>query len=246
MSPFLAKREDIRQLARIALVQPVRMPRTSRSIVGGHVYHLINRSNGGVRIFQETADYAGFLALVREASDRLQVPILAACLMPNHIHFVVRPSENSDLAKWTHWLFTTHVRRYHAKNKTCGRLWQGRFKAFVIQEDDHLLTVLRYVERNALRAGLATRAERWLWGSLRWRQLDTPPIQLERLPTFLPRNWVDYVNQPQTTAELDAIRTCVNRQRPFGATHWVRLKAHELGVEHSLAPPGRRSQRGGR
>jgi len=92
------------------------------------------------------------------ARERVAIEIFAWCLMPNHLHLVVRPKENGDLARWMHWLLTSHVQRHRSRYKTTGRIWQGRYKAFPIQEDRHLLTVLRYVERNPVRAGLAAHA----------------------------------------------------------------------------------------
>jgi putative transposase len=106
-------------------------------------------------------DYVHFLHLIGKAQQRICVPLLAGCLMPNHVHLVVRPQIGGDLSRWTHWLFTTHARHYHKKYGTSGRVWQGRYKLFIIQQDHHLLTVMRYVERNALRANLVTRAEDW-------------------------------------------------------------------------------------
>jgi putative transposase len=216
------------------------MPRTARAIVGGYCYHLINRGNNQARIFHEHADYAAFVSLVAQTQDRLAVPILAACLMPNHLHLVVRPVGHGDLARWTHRLFTTHVRRHHRKYETTGRLWTGRFKVFLIQQDHHLLTVMRYVERNALRAGLVSRAEHWRWTSLRWRTMQSSrQIALAQSPIPLPDNWINYVNEPQTPAELESIRTSIKRQRPFGADDWVEGQASELGLLHTLAPLGR-------
>jgi putative transposase len=137
------------------------------------------------------------------------------------------------------WAFTTQVRWHHAKYESCGRLWQGRFKAFLIQQDHHLLTVMRYVERNALRANLVERAEDWRWGSLGWRSARSPPVELSESPVPLPGYWRQLVNEPQTAAEIAEIRTCVNRQRPFGEQAWVQEKAKELGIEQSLIPVGR-------
>jgi putative transposase len=219
------------------------MSRTARAIIGSHCYHVINRANNGARIFHEYGDYAAFVALMAEAQERCEMPLLAACVMPNHLHLVVRPKEASDLARWTHWLFTTHVRRYHAKYQTTGRIWQGRYKAFVAQEDHHLLAVLRYVERNALRANLVCRAEDWRWGSLAWRQSDNHPLRLAPIPVSLPMHWSEYVNQAQTAAELESVRTCVNRQRPFGDQQWVGRTAMALGMMQSLAPRGRPKRR---
>ena len=214
------------------------MPRTARAIVGDCCYHVLNRSNKKARIFHAPDDYAQFQGLIARAQDRLELPILAACLMPNHVHLVVQPRADNDLAKWMHWVFTTHVRWHHAKYETTGRLWQGRFKAFAIQSDHHLLTVMRYVERNALRANLVDRAEDWQWGSLAWRR-SRNGLALGDPPAPLPAYWRHLVNEPQTAAEIAEVRTCVNRQRPFGAEEWVVTQAKELGVGQSLAPIGR-------
>lgn len=215
------------------------MPRTARATHASFCYHVINRGNKKATVFHERSDYEQFTTLIARAQQRLHLPLLAACLMPNHIHFVVQPSADQDLAKWMHWVFTSHVRWYHAKYLTTGRVWQGRFKAFPAQGDHHLLTVMRYVERNALRGHLVERAEDWEWGSLSWRRLRNPPVVLTEPPVTLPSYWRHWVNEPQTSTELAEIRTCVNRQRPFGAEEWVLERATEFGLEQSLRPVGR-------
>lgn len=215
------------------------MPRTARFIVANLCYHVLNRANKKARVFHSSGDYEQFLAAIHLAQQRVHIPILAACLMPNHFHLVVRPLHGEDLGPWMQWAFTTQVRWHHAKYETSGHLWQGRYKAFLIQEDHHLLTVMRYVERNALRANLVERAEDWKWGSLGWRSARTPPIKLTDSPVTLPSYWRHLVNEPQTAAELAEIRTCVNRQRPFGEPMWVEGKAKEFGIEQSLMPVGR-------
>jgi len=199
----------------------------------------MNRGNQKARVFHSSADYAAFLEYMREAQDRLELPVLALCLMPNHVHLVVRPRRDGDIAPWVSWLFTTHVRRHHRKYGTTGRLWQGRYKACLIQQDHHLLTVLRYVERNALAANLVARAQDWRWGSLNWRTTDFVPLPLAPAPIDLPKWWTEFVNQPMTAAELLAVRESVNRQRPFGAPEWAQLAAIRTGMEQSLAPIGR-------
>jgi putative transposase len=136
-------------------------------------------------------------------------------------------------------LFTSHARRYHAKYGSSGHVWQGRFKTFAIQADHHLLTVLRYVERNALAGKLVARAEDWRWSSLRWRNTSTAPLGLAECPVTIPSYWVDYVNQPQTAVEVAELRTCVNRQRPFGTQEWVEVAVKELQNDQSLDPIGR-------
>ena len=215
------------------------MPRPLRTIVANQCYHVINRGNQKARVFHSEHDYSAFLAVMNEAQERVLLPVLAACLMPNHIHLVVQPLGKSDLSAWMSWMLTTFVRRQHQKYSGAGRLWQGRYKAFHIQQDHHLLAVLRYVERNALSAHLVTRAEHWRWGSLHWRALPAPPVAMAPLPIPLPGYWPEFVNQPMTAAELREIRICVNRQRPFGAQEWVETCAKDFGTECSLSPRGR-------
>jgi putative transposase len=215
------------------------MPRPPRIIVADWCYHFINRANEKAEIFHGPADYDAFIALVGQAQLRVSVPVLAYCLMPNHVHFVVRPGSAHDLTQWAHWLFSSHAHRHRTKHDSTGHVWQGRFKTFAIQGDQHLLTVLRYVERNALAGKLVDRAEDWRWSSLRWRGRDAAPLSLSACPVDLPGYWVEYVNQPQTAVELAEIRTCVNRQRPFGAQEWVNEAMQLQQNQQSLDPIGR-------
>src|SRR5262249_7156443 len=142
-----------------------RMPRSARSSQGGYCYHVLNRGNARATIFHKDGDYFAFVNLLREAGERVPVRVLAYCLMPNHFHFVLWPREDGDLSNFMGWLMTAHVRRYHKHYHSSGHIWQGRFRAFPIQEDDHLLTVVRYVERNPVRADLVADAQDWPWSS---------------------------------------------------------------------------------
>ena len=123
------------------------------------------------------------------------------------------------------------------------RIGEVEVEAFAIQHDRHFLTVLRYVERNALRANLVKQAEDWTWGSLNWRSRATAPLRLAACPVPLPEDWADLVNAPHTEQELAALRNSVNRQSPFGCPEWVASTAATLGLEQSLAPLGRPARR---
>jgi putative transposase len=218
------------------------MPRTARASVGGMCYHVLNRGNNRMEVFHSPEDYARFVALMAEAQSKVELDIFAVCLMPNHFHLLVRPRADEDLSVWMQWLLTSHVRRYHRQYRGSGRIWQGRFKAFPVQDDDHLLTVMRYVERNALTANLVGRAEEWPWGSLRWRTQSDATLKLAAPPVAMPSNWSEYVNGTQTQHELDQLRSCVHRQRPFGQSGWVELTARELGLTSSIRSVGRPRQ----
>lgn len=215
------------------------MPRTARAAAGGLCYHVFNRGNGRAEVFHKPEDFDAFVDLFAPACERLRMRILGWCLMPNHFHLVLRPYDDGDLGRWMQWLSTCHVRRYHRHYQSEGHVWQGRFKAFPIQQDEHLLTVLRYVERNPLRAGLVDRAEAWRWSSLPLRALRTKPTFLAPLPVKLTRSWTDHVNRPQSEAEVAAVRRCLERGAPFGGDIWRRRTADRLGLQQSLRPRGR-------
>ena len=165
--------------------------------------------------------------------------VIAYCVMPNHFHLALWPHSNGDLGRWMQWLLTSHVRRYHRCYGSSGHIWQGRFKAFPIQKDDHLLTVLRYIERNPLRAGLVEKAEDWPWSSVRHRATASNSTLLDPGPVPTPENWLHWVNQAQTATELEQLRMSVNRGTPYGSPAWARQTAVELGLEASLQPRGR-------
>jgi putative transposase len=152
----------------------------------------------------KTADYEAFVRLFDQAHERCPMRLLAWCLMPNHFHLVLWPREDGDISRWMQWLLTTHVRRYHEQHRTTGHVWQGRFKAFPIQQDEHLLTVLRYVERNPLRAGLVAGVGDWPWCSLRLNEQPDRPAWYSAGPVRRGADWPAYVAQPQTDAELVA------------------------------------------
>ena len=120
-------------------------------------------------------------------------------------------------------------------------MWQGRFKAFPIEDDAHLLSVMRYVERNPLRAELVEQAEQWPWGSLHRRTQGDAEAQalLAEPPIALGQGWTEHVNQVETEAELAALRRSVARGRPFGGKAWSTKIAKQLGLEHTYRPRGR-------
>jgi putative transposase len=202
-------------------------------------YHVLNRGNGRAEVFHKRDDYAAFLQLIPLAVERLPMRVLAFCVLPNHFHLVLWPYEDGDLGRFMQWLLTSHVRRYHRYYETSGHVWQGRFKAFPIQQDEHLLAVLRYVERNPLRANLVKRAEDWQWSSLRKRLEGQASELLHVGPVPLPRNWLAHVNRPQNEREVDALRRSISRGTPYGGDHWTKLAATRLGLQSTLRPRGR-------
>ncbi len=219
------------------------MPRAPRADEAGGLYHALNRGNARNEIFHKHEDYEAFERIVAEGLDRYNIELFAYQLMPNHWHIVLRCGADGEMSRFLRWVTATHTMRYHAHYQTSGEghVYQGRFKSFPIQDDDHFLTVCRYVERNALRAKLVRRAEHWRWGSL-WRWLQKPEPELRLLaPWPMPRlpSWVARVNEPLTKHELEAVRKSTQRGSPYGEAKWVGKLVKRLGLESTLRPRGR-------
>jgi putative transposase len=212
------------------------MPRIPRGQIGGYAYHALNRGNGGAAVFHKDDDYSAFLGLLAQAKGKCPVNVLSFCLMPNHFHLVVQPATAVALSAFMQWWMTSHVRRYHQHYRTSGHVWQGRFKSFPIQKDAHLLTVIRYILRNPVRARLVEHAIDWPWSSLRFPELNDP------IPVDLPHDWLQWIDQPLFDHELARLRTCVNRQQPFGEEKWQATIAAALGMESTLRRRGRPSR----
>lgn len=128
---------------------------------------------------------------------------------------------------------TSHVRRYHRHYGSTGHVWQGRFKSFPIQHDDHLLAVLRYVLRNPVRAGFVEHTAQWPWLSVQH------PTLVDPLPVPLPADWLHWVEQPLFDHELTTLRTCLTRQAPFGSAGWLGQFTGVTGLASTLRPRGR-------
>jgi len=220
------------------------MPRGARRSEGGTCYHVLNRGNGRSGVFHGEGDYQDFILLMAQACERVEIRVLAFCLMPNHFHMVLWPHEDGDLGRWMHWLMTSQVRRHHGRYHSSGHIWQDRYKSFPVQNNQHLVTVLRYVERNPLRAGLVSEAADWPWSSHVWWQHGGGPRFLHPTPAVRNPDWPELVKQPQTKAELSALRNCIKRDRPYGGSRWVRDTAKRLALESSLRPSGRPRKRG--
>jgi len=234
------------------------MPRVARVSEGGLLYHVLNRANWRVPLFNTDGDFASFMSILTDAHQRVAMRTLGFCVMPNHWHLLLWPREDGDLSEFMRWLTVTHTQRWHAFHGSAGsgHVYQGRFKSFPVQQcrpsaseraagvlesGNPAMTVLRYIERNPLRSGLVTSAEQWRWSSLHVRMTgpseDTPPLTT---PTGnLPADWLDIVNCPNTDAELKDLGKSIHRGAPFGNEPWVKRFAANHGLESTLTPRGR-------
>ena len=135
------------------------MPRTARVAPGGMVFHVLNRGVARMQLFEKEGDFQAFERVLQDTLKLAPMRICAYCLMSNHWHFLLWPEHDRDLAAFMQRLTITHVRRWQESRRYVGlgHVYQGRYKSFPVEEDDHFLAVARYVERNPLRANLVLR-----------------------------------------------------------------------------------------
>ena len=221
------------------------MPRPRRVSPGGVPFHVLNRSVGRRTVFESPADFDAFVETVGEALRTRPMRICGYCVMPNHWHMVLWPEHDGDLSAFVQHCTNLHVKRWKRTHGETGlgHLYQGRFKSFPIQTEDYFHRVIRYVERNPLRANLVDRAEAWPWSSL-GQASSGGPIPLAGWPVLGPAKherdrWIAWVNQPQTEDELARLRACTARGRPFGDQRWVEQVAAHLDLGATLRPRGR-------
>jgi REP-associated tyrosine transposase len=194
-----------------------------------------------MRLFEQDGDYAAFERVLAEGYERSPMRILAYCLMPNHWHLVLWPTNEGEVSRFMSWVTLTHTKRWHGYRHTVGtgHVYQGRFKSFVVQEDGHLLTVCRYVERNPVRARLVERAEQWRWSSAGRRPGCARVVPLSEGPVARPDEWLRWVNETESDEQVTAIRRSVVKGQPYGTEAWVMRMVAQWSLQATVREPGR-------
>jgi len=213
------------------------MARLARVVFPGLPHHVTQRGNGRAQTFFDESDYAHYRSLLREHCAAAGVAVWAYCLMPNHVHLILVPSDADGLRRALSRIHRAYAGAIHARLRRTGHFWQGRFGC-VAMDEAHLCCAFRYVALNPVRAGLAVRAQDWPWSSA-GAQLglgedgitELEPLRL-RVPDFA----------ALLTAAEDAEATLRLRRaesigRPIGSDEF--LKRLESGSGRALAPARR-------
>ncbi len=213
------------------------MSRLPRLVIPAQPHHVTQRGNrrgirGGQVFFQED-DYALYRYLLGEAAKKAGAQIWCYCLMPNHVHVIIVPSDEDGLRR----TFADAHRRYtgyvNARMRVTGHLWQGRFGS-VVMDEQYLANAVRYVSLNPVRAGLARRAEDWPWSSA-GAHFSGQDDELVRVAPVLERygDFAALLDQTQNGgAEFKKLRQSETTGRPLGGDLWIekleKLTARQL------------------
>lgn len=141
------------------------MARLPRFVIPGQPQHVIVRGNNRTEIFCADADYQFYLEKLQQAYDKHNCQLHAYVLMTNHVHLLITPQEEDGIGKVMQMLGRYYVQYYNYTYQRTGTLWEGRYKATLIDSETYLLTCMRYIELNPVRAGMVSHPSEYPWSS---------------------------------------------------------------------------------
>jgi putative transposase len=213
------------------------MARLARVVIPGHPHHVTQRGNGRAQTFFGDDDYALYRDLLAAHCRAAGVEVWAWCLMPNHVHLILVPSDADGLRRALARVHRSYAGTIQARRKRTGHFWQGRFGA-VAMDEQHLAAALRYVSLNPVRARLAERAQDWRWSSTRahLRGRDDgvtalAPVQ-DRFPDF-----ADLLACEPEADLFAALRAAESIGRPLGDERFLTRLERKMG---RVLKPGKR------
>jgi REP-associated tyrosine transposase len=210
------------------------MARLARVVIPGHPHHVTQRGNGGARTFFDAADYALYRDLLAENCRAAGVAVWAWCLMPNHVHLILVPSDRDGLRRALARVHRHYAGVIQARRKRTGHFWQGRFGAAAMDEE-YLAAALRYVSQNPVRARLVERAQDWRWASTRahWRGKDDGITALAPIKDRFP-HFADWLASDPENDLFDRLRAAESIGRPLGGDRFLARLERRTG--RSLKP----------
>ena len=224
------------------------MARQRRLDLPGQPQHIVQRGNNRNACFFDDGDRRRYLDLLREVAGTAGVAVHAYVLMTNHVHLLLTPSRPDTVSAVMQAVGRRHVQRVNALRSRTGTLFDGRFKASLVQTERYLLCCYRYIELNPVRAGLAADPAGYGWSSYRSNALGEPDALLTPHPCFVElgdapdqrqRVYRAFVAEGITDDERDAIRSHVRQGRVLGSTDFQEQVALQTGLRTRLAPRGR-------
>jgi putative transposase len=197
------------------------MARLARVVIPGHPHHVTQRGNGGARTFFGDDDYALYRDLLATHCRAAAVEVWAWCLMPNHVHLILVPTEQDGLRSALARVHRAYAGIIQARRKRSGHFWQGRFGA-VAMDEDYLAAALRYVALNPVRARLVGRAQDWQWSSTRahLRGRDDGLTALQPIKDRFPR-FADLLATEPDPELFERLRAAESIGRPLGSDRFL-------------------------
>ncbi|MFH1824348.1 MAG: transposase [Candidatus Firestonebacteria bacterium] len=218
------------------------MPRIKRVVVVGTPHHITQRGNYRQKVFDSDEDRKQYLSWIEEYSKKYNVEIIAYCLMSNHIHFVVVPTEERSIGKLFNTVHMRYSQYYNKKKKQSGHLWQGRFYSCILDEDC-LKEATRYVERNPVRAKMVENTIEWKWSSAKNNigegcgEIDV--LGIKKYLKIDGKEWNEFISEKDSEEFVHNIRKATNMSRAIGKEEFIEKLEKKIGVGLKLVGRGR-------
>jgi REP-associated tyrosine transposase len=205
------------------------MARIARVVVPGCPHHLTQRGNRRQETFFEDDDYRTYMELMAESCGRCGVEVWAYCLMPNHVHLIVVPSDEEGLAGAIGEAHRRYSRHVNFREGWRGHLWQGRFASFVM-DDDYLLAAARYIELNPVRARIVRKPHRYRYSSARAHlEGRADPLLSDSPLRSMVDDWSSFLSEGTDEQEQALLRRHESTGRPLGSKRFIRKLEKILG-----------------
>ncbi len=223
------------------------MPRRPRVVVPGAPHHITQRGNNRQPVFFCPEDRLFYLDLLSRHAERAGARILGYCLMTNHVHLIAVPEREASLARALRHAHSEYSLAVNRSRRRSGHVWQNRFFSCPMSAD-HLLSGLRYVELNPVRAGLAAQAWDWPWSSARAHSVA------EASDGVLSCGWIEYFGQwnhaewaeilaaGSPTGECEAMRRATQTGEPLGPPEFITALERQAGRRLRVWKRGRRKK----
>lgn len=218
------------------------MPKIARSVAAGFPHHVIQRGNNREKVFFDTEDREKYLELLKKYSDKWKCPILAYCLMSNHVHLLTQPKREGTLYKMMQGVTLCYTQHINRKYEKTGRLWESRYHSCIVDRESYLWTVARYIEQNPRRAKIVKKEEEYPYSSAKAHNIEGELDEVLGEALFddsQRKDYVAFIRESMTTEDMERIKYATRTGRPLGREGFIKKMEKKLNKRFLLKSPGR-------
>lgn len=223
------------------------MPRIARAVAAGFPHHIVQRGNNREKIFFSNEDKEKYISLLKKYVDKCNSPILAYCLMSNHVHLLTRPRKEESLYKMMQGVSLCYTQYINRTYKRTGRLWESRYYSCIVDKERYLWAIVKYIEQNPKRAKIITKEEDYVYSSAKAHIRGARDALLgeELFKEGQRKDYIELLRASTLEEHLTDIRYSTRTGRPFGSEDFIRKMERTLDRRFLLKPPGRPKKKKG-
>jgi len=217
------------------------MPRIARAVAVGFPHHIVQRGNNKEKVFFNKKDREKYLSLLIKYADKWNSPVLAYCLMSNHVHLLARPKKEESLHKLMQGVTLCYTQYINRTYKRTGRLWESRYYSCIVDKERYLWAVARYIEQNPKRAKIVNKEEDYPYASAKAHivALKDEVLGEELFEEGQRKDYVEFIRASIPEEEINSIRYYTKTGRPFGSEGFISKIEKKLERRFMLKPRGR-------